>query len=228
MSDAAPPRLTLLGAPGDVPNLGVRALLRSTAGALLARRPDLLLTVVDSTPPADPTRALDLDGRTATYEVTSARLGLRLWRTDNAATALALQLIGVRLPLVRQVEGADAVLDLTGGDSFTDIYGLKRLLTGAVPKIVTLRARTPLVLLPQTYGEFRRGSSRRVAEAIVRRSTLAFARDARSHDQLVELAGDRYDPRRHRRSAPAVRPRCAAVGRGRSRCPRSRCRRANR
>ncbi|WP_159441679.1 polysaccharide pyruvyl transferase family protein [Roseivivax lentus] len=79
---------------------------------------------------------------------------------------------------LRQVAADCAmVLDIGGGDSFTDIYGAKRFLYQAVSKAVVLRSGTPLVLAPQTIGPFQSAWSRMIAREIMRRCRLVVTRD---------------------------------------------------
>lgn len=96
-------------------------------------------------------------------------------------------------PVARRFAAADAVLDLSAGDSFTDLYGAKRLAMVSAPKDAARRAHRPLVLLPQTYGPFESFAGRQRAEQIVRSAALAYARDSWSYDRLLELAGPDAD-----------------------------------
>lgn len=100
--------------------------------------------------------------------------------------------------LWRAVRGCDLVLDISAGDSFSDIYGGRRFLKNIAGKAVVLAARRPLVLSPQTIGPFRAPWARRLAFAAMRRAAARFARDQISIDILrragfrapVELASD--------------------------------------
>ncbi|WP_413452145.1 polysaccharide pyruvyl transferase family protein [Georgenia phoenicis] len=105
---------------------------------------------------------------------------------------------GLGNPFVSRLARSDALLDLSGGDSFTDLYGPRRLATICAPKEAAVRAGRPLVLLPQTFGPFTTPEGRRRAERLVRRSALAIARDAWSHEQLLDLAGPSADTTRLR------------------------------
>src|SRR5690606_16748007 len=93
---------------------------------------------------------------------------------------------------------ARAVLDVSGGDSFTDLYGPRRFEGIVLPKLAAIDAGVPLVLLPQTYGPFNTRRCRRIAERVARRSATAWARDERSFAALRELLGNEYDAKRHR------------------------------
>lgn len=97
---------------------------------------------------------------------------------------------GLRNPAAMRLATADAVLDISGGDSFTDMYGPKRFRHISAPKQAALRARRPLVLLPQTYGPFSAGESRQTAARFVRSAALAYARDTESYHRLLELGGE--------------------------------------
>jgi len=100
--------------------------------------------------------------------------------------------------VVRIIHRSSAFLDVTGGDSFTDLYGGRIFFAGVLRKALALRLSTPLILLPQTYGPFRSRKARAVARRIVRAAAMAWARDERSFQVLRELLGDAFDPRKHR------------------------------
>lgn len=89
-----------------------------------------------------------------------------------------------RKPFFRQSfnvwKDADLILDFSSGDSFTDIYGIKRFIKISLIKLGTIWARKRLVLMPQTLGPFRRRWTRTVAGYIVRNVQYAFFRDEES------------------------------------------------
>lgn len=81
------------------------------------------------------------------------------------------------------------VCDITGGDSFSDIYGLSRFLRGYVLKRVCQMTGTPFVLLPQTYGPFRAPLTRILARRILTRTTAIYSRDREGTAVVQELIG---------------------------------------
>jgi colanic acid/amylovoran biosynthesis protein len=99
---------------------------------------------------------------------------------------------------VSDMRRSRAILDISGGDSFTDLYGRRRFDLVRLTKQIALERGRPLVLLPQTYGPFRDGRVRVIAATIVAASQQAWARDLESYHRLQELLGDRFDPTRHR------------------------------
>lgn len=90
------------------------------------------------------------------------------------------------------------MLDISGGDSFTDLYGDWRYGYVLAPKWLAIRLGKPLILLPQTYGPFKGARARAQASEIVRRSAMCWARDVRSFEILRDLLGGEFDARRHR------------------------------
>ncbi len=88
------------------------------------------------------------------------------------------------------LRGCALVLDIGAGDSFTDIYGIKRFTTLLASKALTLAARRPLILSPQTIGPFQRPWVRRAALAVMRRTSFVASRDNLSTDFLQSMGYD--------------------------------------
>jgi polysaccharide pyruvyl transferase WcaK-like protein len=161
-------------------------------------RPDADLTVFDNGfgTRAGAVRVADRDLRVL---LIGARHSRRLHRPDTLRTMRAAGALGgLGNPGVVAIRGATAVLDISGGDSFTDLYGRERFRQVMLPKQIVLGQDRPLVLMPQTFGPFRTGRARRQAERVVRQAHQAWARDSHAYERLVDLAGADFDPARHR------------------------------
>ncbi|MES2716506.1 MAG: polysaccharide pyruvyl transferase family protein [Pseudomonadota bacterium] len=78
----------------------------------------------------------------------------------------------------------DVVLDVGEGDSFSDIYGLKRLFYLVATKLLAAR-HAVLILSPQTLGPFASSLAERLARWALGKATMVFARDPLSYDWLV-------------------------------------------
>lgn len=78
------------------------------------------------------------------------------------------------------------VLDVGEGDSFSDIYGLKRLLYLCLSKRFAGAADRRLILSPQTIGPFSTANSIFLAQWALARATRIFARDPLSKQWLDE------------------------------------------
>ncbi|SIR55784.1 Polysaccharide pyruvyl transferase family protein WcaK [Sphaerotilus natans] len=94
------------------------------------------------------------------------------------------QMPGGRSAYEREVAACDAVLDIGEGDSFTDIYGLRRFAFMLASKQMVLRQGVPLVLSPQTIGPFESRPVRWLARRAMRRCARVFARDELSMSYL--------------------------------------------
>ena len=79
-------------------------------------------------------------------------------------------------------------LDITGGDSFSDIYGDKRFLEGARPKRIIEIIRKPLILLPQTYGPFSHKKNIKMVTKIIDKAEVVLSRDDMSRSYIEEIS----------------------------------------
>lgn len=104
---------------------------------------------------------------------------------------------------LRVLHEADFIGDIRGGDSFSDIYGLRRFVLGSLPRIATLLIGQKIVLLPQTYGPYKWWFSRVMARFILRRSSYIMSRDQQSISIVRELVGEK-DGDRHVLFCPDV------------------------
>ena len=89
---------------------------------------------------------------------------------------------------LRVIGDQDCILDIGAGDSFADIYGLRRFLFLWLTKMQAVAARTPLVLSPQTIGPFTRSPYRQLASVALKRADSVLTRDQPSLDVLRNLA----------------------------------------
>ena len=90
-------------------------------------------------------------------------------------------------PIKQGLRGYDVVLDTGAGDSFTDIYGLKRLIVIAYVQHAARRVRVPVVLTPQTLGPFDTRRGRLLAAHSLRRATQVMSRDQSSTAYATNL-----------------------------------------
>ena len=86
------------------------------------------------------------------------------------------------------VAAQDGILDIGAGDSFTDIYGLKRFVYLWATKMMAIVTRTPLLLSPQTIGPFSRPLETWLASMAMRRTTTVITRDEPSVEAMKVLA----------------------------------------
>jgi len=82
----------------------------------------------------------------------------------------------------------DCIIDIGAGDSFAEIYGLKRFVFLWATKAMALAQQTPLLLAPQTIGPFGREPYKALARGVMSRAYSVVARDKMSADAIQDLA----------------------------------------
>jgi hypothetical protein len=153
--------LGVYGGPLDTGNLGVSALGISIIRGLEGALPGAEITLFDHGRGrrSQPLRAAEWNG--AAF-LEGCAYSKRVYRPSNQRQLLAaarLGLVSVH-PFLRRLARLNAILDISGGDSFADIYGPWRFRAVTTPKRLALALGVPLILLPQTYGPFHSESSR--------------------------------------------------------------------
>lgn len=192
-------RVVIQGAAPDTGNLGVSALLRSTLTGIATRVPSFSATVFDYKRGVRKA-VMRLHDRELNYWRSGAVWSRRVYRRESLWNVWVSGWFGgLGNAAAKAIGSADAVLDASGGDSFTDLYGMKRFWSVAVPKLIALERGVPLILLPQTIGPFARTRARRTARYILRRSTAIWTRDDASYQALRDLLGADFKPSQCRR-----------------------------
>lgn len=195
----SPLRLGLFGASLDTGNLGVSALGLGSIGGFLRTGREFSFTVFGWRPGRSRARYEGADWATE-VEILGCYASRRYYSPSNLQQCrLAAKLGLARIhPTLSRILDLDAILDVSGGDSFCDLYGDARFRSTSYPKILALELGIPLVLLPQTLGPFYKPEHQTVARDILLRSQQVWTRDPRSLDFLREFLGADFDPSRHR------------------------------
>jgi colanic acid/amylovoran biosynthesis protein len=97
------------------------------------------------------------------------------------------QMLKGNSPFLKELDQCDLVLDIGEGDSFADIYGLKRFLFLMVSKYAVLAKGKPLILSPQTIGPFDKWYTRLAARHVMRKANKVYARDGLSAAYLQSM-----------------------------------------
>ncbi|MCJ7773177.1 MAG: polysaccharide pyruvyl transferase family protein [Desulfobacterales bacterium] len=196
-------KICLLGASFDTGNLGVSALAESSIKIILNRWPDAEVVLLGSGS-TDGEHCLKLSGREIRVRIVRMRFCKNVFLRSHFCVlllnAILLKLLPFRRfrdllsainPYVKTLVETDKVFDITGGDSFSDIYGLRRfLIFGFLQKWLVTQFGKELILLPQTYGPFKRSITRLMAKCILKRASVVYARDSESVEYVRALLGN--------------------------------------
>lgn len=194
-------KLCLMGASLDTPNMGVSALAASLVKIIREACPDAKITFLIGSRSSKPQEVL-LSGNPVKIPVVNYRLSMKcnihehlFWIFLMACLQRIMPIKSIRNviidanPFLNMLSKADWVGEIRGGDSFSDIYGLRRFILGSVPAIISLLLSKKLVLLPQTYGPYNSSIARFIARFIIRRSTYVLSRDLEGAKTIRKISG---------------------------------------
>lgn len=85
-------------------------------------------------------------------------------------------------------KSSDLIVDLTMGDSFSDIYGTKRFLFATLVKEMAIKSKQTFLLGPQTYGPYKKQWVKWFAAHVIKHSSVAYARDEISKELAEKIS----------------------------------------
>jgi len=194
-------KILLAGAAPDTGNMGVSALLYSAIHGIKKHIPDARISVLDNGEGIRNSKFNLGELGEVSIELIGVRVGRRYSYPGNFRSLLFLTYLGEIGSffnfILQKIEECDVVVDVSGGDSFSDIYGSTRFFSIVAPKLIALKKNIPLVLLPQTYGPYNKKRHLKIATRAIEGATLAWARDERSFVLLKTILGESFDSQRH-------------------------------
>lgn len=91
--------------------------------------------------------------------------------------------------VLKKLKECNYIVDLTEGDSFTDIYGKRRFISLTRQKDIICKMKIPLILGPQTYGPFNDERNAKYAGKVIEKAMIVMSRDFISARLIKELTG---------------------------------------
>lgn len=194
-------KICLLGASFKTGNMGVSALAESSIKIILNYWPDAEITLlgVGYTPCED---HYFISGREICIKTLPIRFSKNIFLQYHFLVFLLNGLLSKVLhgsSLKRALEkhnayyknlcDTDLAVDITGGDSFSDIYGFRRFFLGFLCKWLVIFMGKKYVLLPQTYGPFNRCVTKIMAKYILKQADMVYSRDFAGVDCVNRLIG---------------------------------------
>ena len=171
-SRGCPVKALVLWADRQSTNLGVQALAEGTSSLLSAALPGVDIR-------------LQSYGAGDSPLVFDSRL---LFGLNNPASKAARE-------VESWLESFDVVVDTGAGDSFADIYGMRRLIEMSSVRAAVARTGVPLMMGAQTIGPFKKNVGRKLGQYSIRGANLVVAREtasqtyARTHLGVDALLG---------------------------------------
>ena len=195
-----PMEICLLGASFETGNMGVSALAESSVKIILNKWPDAEITFLGSGyVPRD--NHLFVSGKEICIKTLPIRFSKNIFMPYHflwfalygflmkvLPSSRLKQNLANRNPCFKTLYDTDLVADITGGDSFSDIYGFKRFFLGFLCKWLVTFLGKKLVLLPQTYGPFKARTTRLMARYVFNHASMVYSRDRSSIEYITRLS----------------------------------------
>lgn len=89
-----------------------------------------------------------------------------------------------KMSITELIKTADIAFDINEGDSFSDIYGTKRIVRHFFDSLLILSWKKKLVFLPQTIGPFNTVIGKKMGLFILQRVTKIYVRDLKANELL--------------------------------------------
>lgn len=182
-------KICLLGTSLDAGNLGLCALAEGSIKCFLKRWPnaEIILLGHDRVEKEYRLKLFDREVRVITMPIRFCKnVFLPCHFCVLLLNALLLKilpwkrfkdLLSAVNPYVKTLLETNLVFDITGGDSFSDIYGIRRFIIDSLRKLLVLQYGKKLIMLPQTYGPFTQPVMKALARRILNYSTVIYSRD---------------------------------------------------
>jgi polysaccharide pyruvyl transferase WcaK-like protein len=194
------PKIWVLGASFETSNMGVNALAESSIKCIFNRWPHA--QVILRTREQDEPLKFTFNGQEFSVKTRNLWFGKNVFKPNNVYMLLILALFLKIVPLswlkeklkarnsyLAEIMTADLVVDITAGDSFSDIYGQHTFIRHCLFKWLFLLYNIPLILLPQTYGPFSSRFSKWMARHLFKRATAIYSRDQAGIELVHQLLG---------------------------------------
>lgn len=190
----------IIGVSLDSENMGVQALAHGAIKLVKKSIEDCELIIIDYG--AIPKEySIWTENEIVQAKLLNLKFSKNVFLKNNVAFLLILALLSKIFPsamrkyilkfnkYLKEIYQLKYALAISGGDSFSDIYGIKRLLYVSFPQLIIITCGIPLIQLPQTIGPFKNKFSKKIANFILRRSRNIFVRDDASRELALKLSG---------------------------------------
>jgi len=199
-----------MGASFNTDNMGVGALTAGTIQAILQSHPGATIVLMDYSKESSYCY-YNWNGRNNIVETVNIRFSKNLLLKNHIAYLLLKSCFLKLIPFhkikqsiiskdhyLKTIKDSDIVAAISGGDSFSDIYGLQRFIYISLPQLLAIFLKKTIVLLPQTIGPFKNKIVRIIAKYILNKSKSVYMRDLTNKDMLERLMDNQLNERKFR------------------------------
>ena len=178
-------RIGIMGAPLDSGNMGCLALTYSLLLSLeeISKTSEEAFTYI----------VFDWNRRDDKIRLLSQKTGIPTSRIEFCQYSLLDKPIKVlyhsfrTINMLVGISKCDCFIDLTEGDSFSDIYGDEWFKGRTRIKVLIEKLKKPLLLGPQTYGPYINNNNYKMAMKAILGADLVIARDEKSQDIVKKM-----------------------------------------
>jgi polysaccharide pyruvyl transferase WcaK-like protein len=191
-------KILLLGATFNTDNMGVGALAAGALTVLITKYPDADIFFLDYGKESK-TSNIDIADKNISVPLINLRFSWKIFLPNNIVYLLFMALfikcvgryLGKKLiknnHWLKTISDADIAVAVSGGDSFSDIYGLNRFFYVTLPQLLIIIMGSKLILLPQTIGPFKGRLSKAIARFIMRHAEIIYSRDIEGTDEAMSI-----------------------------------------
>ncbi|MDQ6481559.1 polysaccharide pyruvyl transferase family protein [Dyadobacter sp. LHD-138] len=177
----------LLGVSFNSDNRGVNALGIGAATIIYNERPNSNISILCvKTGPWKSNFSLDYNGGKKNIDVYNIRLRTIIWYVFQFKL-LSLFKIQPNNEFAKLIMSKDLVFNVNEGDSFSDIYGLRRIVRHFCDSYLVLLLGKKLTFLPQTIGPFKTPIGTYLGKYILKRCHKIFVRDTKAFNFLDSI-----------------------------------------
>lgn len=183
--------IVLLGASLESDNKGVNALGIGAITLLKNNYSNATITLLCVGEPAQKIKEVTISGKLAQVNL---HYFSKYDILKSIKEAYLFNIFGIKpkLQVSQLILKSDLAFDINEGDSFSDIYGVKRIIRHFTDSKLILAWKKPLVFLPQTIGPFDTYIGKKLGGHILKRLDKLYVRDIKAFKFIDKLGIDKH------------------------------------
>ncbi|MDU1312963.1 MAG: polysaccharide pyruvyl transferase family protein [Clostridium septicum] len=176
-------KIVILGASLVSGNKGVNALTRGTINSIISKDSNCTIEIVSYS--SNKELIHEIDGK----EIKEIPFYAKKRLVDCVLILFKLKKIESLKcnKAIESILNADYILDISEGDSFSDIYGIKRFILHSIGKYFSIKGNKKLIIMPQTIGPFKNKIVNNIAKYLLKNSEYIFTRDNLSYKVVEDM-----------------------------------------